>query len=186
MRKEVVGLIRMVVTILVIVGFLLIFGRGAKANELDLKGEYYEKDGCIYLQGNLTEKERLSEQEHYKQRMIERTRQVETEIQREHEIKIEIIKAQAMREYLIAQGMPLREVTDAIKRIRFNQSVNMGTIASQSSSSVGNITSTAYTGTITNSATGGSGTATTTNNNTNTNENTNETDVETDVNVTVR
>lgn len=125
----------------------------------DLKGEYYEKDGCIYLFGNLTEEEKQADLENYKQRIAERTEQIDAEIQRNHDIKLAKIKAQAMRDYLIAQGIPLREVADAFRKLKIGQNVVIGNITSASEG----------------------GDVSTTNSNTNTSKNTNETEIDVDI-----
>lgn len=163
---------RLIITI-VLISINLI----AYAEVMNLKGKYYEKDSCIYLIEYPTEEEKLAEQEYYKQRMIKREAQVNVEIERNHEIKLAEIKAQAMRDYLIAQSLPLKEVAEVIRNIKPTRTwVNIGDISSNSSSS----------------ATGGQVTNTTNNDNvninTNTNENTNdnETNVDTSVDVTVK
>jgi len=138
---------------------------GEEINLLGLKGKYYENDGCIYFIGDFTEEELLIEQQKFEKRMEKLSKQFEIERQRKHELKIETIKAQAMKDYLIAQNTPLREIADAIKRIKIEQTITIGDITAQSYSSVGNVTSEGSNATAT--GTGGSGTSTTTNTNTN-------------------
>ena len=113
--------------------------------------EIYEKDGCIYIIGNLTNKEKQTDLENYRQRMIKRETQINAGIQSRHEIKIETIKAQAMRDYLIAQTTPLREVADALRHLKIRQNVVIGdtTNISSSTSEGGSATATGTGGTST-------------------------------------
>lgn len=130
------------------------------AEELNLKGKYFEQGGCVYLIGKSpTQEETASEIENYKARLDERYEQIKFSQKLEHDITLAEINARAMRDYLIANGLPLREVAEAIKsRLPNNQSVWIGDISSSSDSSVGNTTSTAYTGEISNTSNGGQAT----------------------------
>lgn len=130
-----------------------------------LKGRYYENGGCIYFIGDFTEKEIIMHQQKYEKRMTKRARQVDGEIQRKHEIEIEKIRAQALRDYLIAQDMPLREIADAMRNLKIRQNVNIGDITSSSSSSIGDITNTSSSISEGSNATGTGGTLTNTNTN---------------------
>ena len=120
MRKN---LLRIILTTLVIVLFLLIFGKRSEGQELDLEGTYYEARGCIYLNGSLTEKERTTNLEAYKERMNERGEQIEASLNRQHDITIEKIRAKAMENYLIAQSLYYDEVIEAIYGQEYNASV---------------------------------------------------------------
>lgn len=117
------------------------------------EAEIYEKDGCVYIVGHLTKEEKAEQGRVYKERMTERGKQINAEIQREHEIEIEQIKAQAMRDYLIAQSMPLREVAEAIEKMRIQHNVFVGDISASSTSFSEGVTVT-----NTNSAMGGTST----------------------------
>jgi len=181
-------MITKLIRVLIIINILLSINSVVYAEVMSLRGEYYEKNGCIYLVGNLTEKELTADLEYYKERMSKRAIQVNAKLKRNQELKIETIKAQAMKDYLIAQSMPLREIADVLKETRVKQSVFIGDVKSYSTSKGGNATATggtskvgnvsAKTGAITNRANGGTGgqggSATTSTINTNTNDNTND------------
>jgi len=81
---------------------------------MDLKGEYYEKNGCIYLIGHPTKEEKAEDLKLYKERKIKREAQVNAEIQRNHEIKIEKIRAIAISKYAKYQEFLYQERTRAI------------------------------------------------------------------------
>ena len=125
------------------------------------ESEIYEKEGCVYIVGHWTIKEKANQNRIYAERETIRNKQVGIEAQQRHEIKIEIIKAQAMRDYLIAQTTPLREIANAIRGIKIRQNVNIGDV--KNFSSVGNVTSSSNSegGAVsnTNSVTGGSATS---------------------------
>lgn len=145
---------KMLIKILMMMSILFSANLVAYGEVIDLKGKYYEKDDCIYVVGNWTKEEKARQNMAYKERVATRTRQLEIESQQRHEIEIEEIKAQAMTDYLIAQGMPLREVAEATKNLKIRQSVNMGNFNSSSHLKIGDVSSTSAT----------------TNNNINTNE----------------
>lgn len=101
----------------------------------EYKGEYYEKNGCVYLTGNLTKEEKIKDLEYYKQRMTKREKQINSGLDRKHDIEIERIRAKALENYLIAQSLDYSKVVEGIKQQRHNTSVNIGDITSQSNSS---------------------------------------------------
>lgn len=108
--------------------------------ELNFKGNYYEKDGCIYLEGNLTETEKKQDLALYKERMKERATQVQTELQRQHEIELTKINAKALENYLIAQSLDYSKIAEAIaSQGDIVNSTWIGDISSSSNNKIGNI-----------------------------------------------
>ena len=74
--------------------------------------------------------------------MVKRIKQVEDEKRRNHSIKLAEIKARAMRDYLIAQNIPLREVAEAVRNLKIRQSVNIGRVNSSSYLKIGAVSNT--------------------------------------------
>ncbi|MFX0084255.1 MAG: hypothetical protein ACFFAU_01175 [Candidatus Hodarchaeota archaeon] len=109
------NILRIVLTTLVIVLFLAVFGRRSEGAELNLKGDYYEENGCIYLTGNISEEEKVLDMDRYRDRMEaqgkiydrERKRNLylrDVEAQRKHDVEIETIRMEAMKAYLEAEN----------------------------------------------------------------------------------
>lgn len=120
-----------------------------EGGELDLKGEYYEKNGCIYLRGNLTEQEREQNILLYKERLDKREQQIDFDRELEHDIKIEEIKAKALENFLVAQSLDYNKIAEAIaSRGDIVNSTWIGDISSSSNSKVGNVTSNSKIGNI--------------------------------------
>lgn len=101
----------------------------------EFKGSYYEKDGCIYLVGEWTESELIRHELNWQKRKEKIDNQVALEIKNMHEQRLAEIDAQAMRDYLIANSLPLREVSAAVRNSNgHNLSVTIGNVSANSHS----------------------------------------------------
>ena len=120
--------------------------------------DIYEKDDVLYIVGHSTQEQIATYGEYYEKRIVKREARVNAEIERIQALKEKQIVANAMRDYLIANSLPLREIADAIKGQR---------VSSYSMSSVGDINNNVTTNGGTNTTTIGDTTVSSTNTNRN-------------------
>ena len=80
----------------------------------------FEKGGTIFAYGNLTPKQIQAKQTRYTSRMAKIKQQINVGLARNHNIQIETIKAQAMKDYLVANSV-LATVSNGVGKQRIIQ-----------------------------------------------------------------